>query len=213
LIVDTISDSQPPAEVSSLASASAKHARIIIEQTQRMSTIIRQLLNLARHQPPHKETCDLCQLAKQTATVLATIAEKNRANIEICPNSGPHTALVDSAQIQQVFTNLIVNAIQAMQNGGKIRIGFGPSTATPPAGIGLAESGRIEVTVLDEGSGIPEDQLGQIFEPFFTTKPVGMATGLGLSVAYGIVQDHNGFITVESEPGRGSCFAIHIPVR
>lgn len=213
LIVETLSDAEPSAQLLPIVSTSGKHARIIIEQTQRMATIIRQLLNLARHQPTHKEPCDLYQLARQTAALLATIAEKQKASIEVEPDNGQHTALVDSGQMQQVFTNLIVNALQAMPEGGKIRISFKPSTATPPAGIELAATERIEITVRDEGAGISKEHLGHIFEPFFTTKPIGVATGLGLSVAYGIVQDHNGFITVESKPGQGSCFAIHIPVR
>jgi two-component system NtrC family sensor kinase len=104
------------------------------------------------------------------------------------------------SQLNQVFLNLLVNAAQAIEGKGEIRI----STS-------LADE-QVEIRVEDDGKGMEKDQLSRIFDPFFTTKAVGQGTGLGLSIAYGIVERHGGSLTVSSEPGRGSCFTIRLPV-
>ena len=103
-------------------------------------------------------------------------------------------------QINQVFMNLLVNAAQAIEQHGTITIRSG------------CEDGQVRVAISDSGKGIDPRQLNRIFEPFFTTKPVGIGTGLGLSVSYGIIQKHGGSIDVESEPGRGSTFTVRLPV-
>jgi len=103
-------------------------------------------------------------------------------------------------QLNQVFMNLLVNAAQAIEKQGEIRIRTWNG------------DGNIYVSISDTGSGIPEDKINRIFEPFFTTKPVGKGTGLGLSITYDIVKKHNGDIKVESEVGRGTTFTITIPV-
>jgi len=105
-----------------------------------------------------------------------------------------------------------MNSIQAMPHGGDVTVSVGLSTARVPTGEELSECDRLEIAVCDNGPGIPSDVLPHIFEPFFTTKPVGEATGLGLSVAYGIVRDHGGFITVTSLVDHGTCFGIHLPI-
>ena len=212
LILDSACDAKSAKSGASVASENDNHARIIIEQAQRMAVIIRQLLDFARQRPTHKHACDLCQLTTQTVTMLTTLAEKQGVRFEIDAATTPIHAEVDAAQIQQVLTNLIVNSIQAMPSGGTIRIAFGTSSEALPAGTELAHERRIQITIQDEGTGMSSDVLAHAFEPFYTTKPIGVATGLGLSVAYGIVRDHNGFITVESEPGGGARFGIHIPV-
>ena len=102
-------------------------------------------------------------------------------------------------RLNQVFMNLLVNASHAIEKEGHIRI----STAHV--------AGHVEIKVQDNGQGIPPDRLDRIFEPFFTTKPVGRGTGLGLSISHGIVADHHGTITAESEEGRGTTFTIRIP--
>ncbi|MEO1037654.1 MAG: ATP-binding protein [Pseudomonadota bacterium] len=105
------------------------------------------------------------------------------------------------AQINQVFMNLIVNASQAIETQGAITI------AT------RADEQFAYVEIRDNGHGIPEDTLGRIFDPFFTTKAIGSGTGLGLSISYGIVKDHGGEITVDSEPGKGTVFTIALPIK
>jgi signal transduction histidine kinase len=105
----------------------------------------------------------------------------------------------DAQQIEQVLINLITNAIQAMPDGGNLFIRLEEKEAD------------VEITVRDEGIGIPEEYLGKIFDPFFTTKAEGEGTGLGLSVSYGIVSQHGGHIDVESQVGVGTIFTVVLP--
>ncbi len=104
------------------------------------------------------------------------------------------------AQLNQVFMNLVMNACDAIEGTGNIRI----RTRTLPDGV------RLEFE--DDGPGIPEEMHGRIFDPFFTTKPVGQGTGLGLSISHGIVERHGGKMTVECPPGGGTIFAIELPL-
>jgi signal transduction histidine kinase len=110
---------------------------------------------------------------------------------------------VDPAQMRQALWNLCLNAVEAMPQGGELRVGVRTVTS---------ESGRtmMEITVEDTGVGITAAELTQVFEPFFTTKPQG--TGLGLAIAHRIIEDHGGEIRVQSEPWRGSRFTISVPV-
>ena len=103
------------------------------------------------------------------------------------------------SQLNQVFMNILVNAAQAIEEHGKIRVATG------------TEGDKVWVEIADNGSGIAPEQLGRIFDPFFTTKPVGKGTGLGLSISYGIVQKHHGEIQVSSTPGAGTTFRIVLP--
>jgi signal transduction histidine kinase len=112
----------------------------------------------------------------------------------------PHVT-ADRQQLQQVFLNLLVNAVQAMGEQGTITM------TTRSADDGAAA----EVVIADTGSGIPPDLIDRIFDPFFTTKQGGTGTGLGLAIAYGIVTRHHGTISVESEVGKGTTFAIRLP--
>jgi signal transduction histidine kinase len=214
------------------------NVRIIVEQTRRMSAIIRQLLDFARRRGVQKASYDLRQLVAQTVSMLQPLAEKRGVTLAIEATTTPASAQVDASQIQQVLTNVVVNAIQSMPKGGMVTIALRPSSTQPPPGAEITQgesrgepagfaggepsreglgtlSGfpcqQFEIAVTDQGDGIAAEVLPHVFEPFFTTKAVGEATGLGLSVAYGIVQEHGGFITVESELGRGSRFAIHLP--
>ncbi len=119
---------------------------------------------------------------------------------------------IDSAQIQQVLTNLILNGIQAMPNGGRLQVGLKVARARPSARASGEENEYVAIYVCDEGVGISEETRKRIFEPFFTTKEVGKGTGLGLSIAHGIVEEHGGWIEVESEPGNGACFTVYLPM-
>ena len=165
------------------------NVRIIVEQTRRMSAIIRQLLDFARRRGVQKASYDLRQLVAQTVSMLQTLAEKRSVTLAMETTTDPASAQVDASQIQQVLTNIVVNAIQAMSKGGTVTISLRPSSAQPPPGAQVTDAERFEIVVKDEGDGIACEVLPHIFEPFFTTKAVGEATGLGLSVAYGIVQE------------------------
>jgi len=103
--------------------------------------------------------------------------------------------------LQQVFLNLITNAVQAMPKGGDLTVR-----------TSLEKDNKIKVDDRDTGTGISEEDLPHIFDPFFTTKDVGKGTGLGLSVSYGIIKKHGGLITVKSKPGKGTTFTVVLPV-
>lgn len=186
-------------------------ASAIQTEANRMTTIIRQLLDFARRNTPHRVKVDLWQIVQDMSKLLTPIAEKQNASIRLAENQDPATALVDAAQLQQVLTNLIMNAIQAMPDGGEVQVSIDTGTVVPPQDAEAGEGEFFRIDVQDEGVGIAEEDLDQLFEPFFTTKDVGQGTGLGLSIAYGIVQEHGGWIGVVSEPGQGSCFSVYLP--
>jgi len=128
--------------------------------------------------------------------------------------SGDHRVKADSVQIEQVIMNLVTNARDAMPCGGTVTIATEEvelDAETTPL-KGEMEAGRyVLISVSDNGTGMPEEMLQRIFEPFFTTKETGKGTGLGLSIVYGIVKQHNGYITVQSRPGEGTTFRIYLP--
>jgi signal transduction histidine kinase len=114
--------------------------------------------------------------------------------------------------LQQVFTNIIVNAIQAMPQGGDVRVVLTSTMAADPTTTQtVAPTPQWRVAVIDRGLGISPEHLDHVFEPFFTTKDVNEGTGLGLSIAYGIVQEHQGWIDVSSRLGEGSRFDVYLP--
>ena len=192
---------------------SADDARIIAEQAERMATLIRQLLDFARRRQPQREDRDLREVARECRTLLGQLAAKRGVTVEVVEPDTPVTARVDAAQIQQALTNLVVNGIHSMKEGGTLRIHVGLARARPPEaspGEELRPAAVLEVE--DRGEGIAPEHLERVFEPFFTTKGVGEGTGLGLPVSHGLVRDHGGWITVESKPGHGSRFAILLPL-
>jgi two-component system, NtrC family, sensor kinase len=173
---------------------------IIIEQTARIAGTIRQVLDLARQQPPNRSTTNLRLLLDSARELLTPLAQKKSIQIVIeAPEQAP--ALLDASQIRQVVMNLVMNAIHAMDRPGTILLA-----------LNEADDGRTWLLeVKDQGAGIAPENLVRIFEPFFTTKPVGEGTGLGLSIVAGIVQEHGGTIQVSSEPAQGSTFSVRLP--
>jgi two-component system, NtrC family, sensor kinase len=192
--------------------AALENARIIGEQAERMTGIIRQLLDFARARGPKKSAIDLSSIASQTAALLAPLASKRAIAIDLdMPEDLPRVE-VDPSQIQQVMTNLVVNALQACDRPGAVRLELARSRERTPPDKGGEECDVVRITVLDQGAGIAPDVLDHVFEPFYTTKDVGEGTGLGLSVAYGIVHEHGGWIEAESKVGEGSRFSVYLPV-
>jgi two-component system NtrC family sensor kinase len=190
------------------------NARIVMEQSERMAQIIRQLLDFARAGKPNKSSVDLRLLAGSTLSLLGPIAEKRRITLRFEASEPVSEVVADAAQLQQVVTNLVVNAIQASPEASTVDIGVRASRQIHRVSRQLGpevERGFVCITVADRGVGMSEDTLERIFEPFFTTKDVGEGTGLGLAVAYGIVQEHGGFITVESKLTEGSRFEVYLP--
>jgi two-component system NtrC family sensor kinase len=185
-------------------------ARIISQQVQHMTSIIRQLLDFARRRTPRRTPEDLSKLVERTLTLLQPMAA--RRNVVLASETpGPLSLEVDAGQLQQALTNLVVNGLQAMKRPGTLRVRLGRARALPPVELGGPEAEWVRVDVVDEGEGIAPEVLPRVFEPFFTTKDVGEGTGLGLSVSYGLIRDHGGWISVSSEPGSGSCFSIFLP--
>ncbi len=182
-------------------------AEAIAQQAQSMTRIIRQLLDFARRRPPNKSLTDARLVVRQTVEMLEALAAKRRVQLVAVLPETPLEVAIDGAQIQQALTNLIVNAIQAMGDGGEVRIDAG----FEPRGPSGAPGRSLRLSVQDEGSGMAPEVKARIFEPFFTTKGVGEGTGLGLSVSYGLVKDHDGAIDVQSAPGLGSRFSIYLP--
>ena len=185
-------------------------AQIISQQAQHMTHIIRQLLDFARRRPPQRAPEDLAQLTARTLSLLRPLAAK--CDVRLLSEVPEALVLeVDAGQLQQVLMNLVVNGVQASKASGTLRIRAAAVRATPPPDVGGPEADWVRLDVADEGEGISPEVLPHIFEPFFTTKDVGEGTGLGLSVSYGLVRDHGGWIDVRSELGRGSCFSIYLP--
>lgn len=183
---------------------------VIAEQADRMTGIIRQLLEFARVRGPRLGVRDLRQVARGALELLSPLAEKRNVTIVIATDDQPVPAEVDANQLQQALTNVAMNGIQAMRPGGELRVTVGRACATPPAGHGGAPGEYACIAVADQGDGIAPGDIPHVFEPFFTTKDVGEGTGLGLSVTWGIVREHGGWIDVASAPGHGTTFRIHL---
>ena len=173
--------------------------RTIREQIDRISLIIQSLLNIAR---PRRAQRVPVTLATVVDTALAFLSEKVRlrsVRVERAFEAAPDV-LGDPDKLQQLFLNLILNALDAMPDGGTLRVAIAPRGAS-----------EIEVSVSDSGTGIAAADLPQIFTPFFSTKPPGRGSGLGLVVAEGIVADHGGQIEAQSEVDRGTVFTMRFP--
>lgn len=187
-------------------------AETIRTESNRMITIIRQLLDFARRSKPQPKATNLRQVILGTFDLLRAIAEKNNVQLTLDCEGEEFPIQLDVEQLQQVLSNLIVNAIQSMAAGGTVRVGL-YKDSTIKRSDGIEQAGPYYcLTVSDEGVGILPEDLEHVFEPFFTTKKVGEGTGLGLSISYGIVQEHGGWLDVRSEVGRGSCFSVYLPM-
>lgn len=180
--------------------------------SRRGGALTRQLLTFARQSTASFHPVDVNEVVRETIRLMERSLDKS---VRLSSNLTDDFVIVegDERQLQQVLMNLILNARDAMPKGGKITISTSiedlqrDTLPTP-----LASEGRhVVLTVRDTGIGMEQDTLQKIFEPFFTTKEPGKGTGLGLSVVYGIVNKHKGFVTVDSEVGRGSVFNVFIP--
>ena len=185
-------------------------ACVIQEQTGRMVGILRQLLDFARRKSTERSPADLVKLARETVAFLEPLAVKRGVALHFVEGALAVPAEVGTSQIEQVLTNLVMNAIQASPRGARVDVAVSRRKLAPREPRGPEERCAC-IEVRDRGAGIPQEVRARIFDPFFTTKPVGEGTGLGLSVAYGIVADHGGWIDVSSEAGRGSVFTVWLP--
>ena len=185
----------------------------ILQNGERAAQLVRQILDFSSKSISEMRAINLMPFLKELSKFIGrTIPE----NIEISIDCKPGEYIIegDSAKIQQVFTNLALNARDAMPDGGKLqftlsRISIRSGGMMPVADMSLGD--WIAITVTDTGTGIHSDILPHIFEPFFTTKGVGKGTGLGLSQVYGIVKQHEGHIHVTTEVGKSTAFNIYLP--
>lgn len=174
---------------------------VIEKETKRCRTIIDNLMKFARQEKVAYELTDINEVVEDAYTILHHQLGIHQVQVEKDFAPDLPKIMINSNQIQQILMNFMINAQQAMEgNPGLVRLV-----------TRLNEDGLVEVRVSDNGSGIPEDIREKIFEPFFTTKATGKGTGLGLAVSYGIIKDHRGDITVESEPGKGTTFIVAFP--
>jgi two-component system, NtrC family, sensor kinase len=185
-------------------------ARIVLEQAERMTALIRQLLDFARPRALRKASLRVGGLVERVFELVATIARK--ANVKLVAGADDHLRVdADEGQLHQVLTNLVINAIHAMPDGGTVEIVTRLADATPPPYVDRPAASWVAIEVRDHGIGMDPATRARIFEPFFTTKQVGEGTGLGLSVSWGIVREHGGWIDVQSEVGAGSTFTVYLP--
>jgi len=186
-----------------------KDLDIIIQQAERITKIIQQLLGFVRKKRPEQKGLNIKTLLETTLDFLDHQIQKQ--GVKVVKDLKDNLPIVtgDSDQLQQVFLNLILNAIQSMPQGGELRIGAS-SKWISKEGIEDGQQEYVVLSVVDTGMGIEKEVVENIFNPFFTTKE-DKGTGLGLTVSQGIVQDHEGWIEVESEIGEGSQFRVYLP--
>ena len=177
----------------------------ILSESERAAKIVRNLLTFARKRHTTRAMVDVNQIVRETLALRSY--EQTLANISIIEAlaAGLPLAFADPHQFQQVLLNLIINAEQAMLAAN------GRGTLVLRSWQDL-DGDAVVLEVNDDGPGVPEDVQPRIFDPFFTTKEVGKGTGLGLTVAYAIIQEHGGRITVKSEPGAGASFFVALPI-
>lgn len=172
----------------------------IIQQVGRVELIVSNLLTFARTKQKNLQPCNIEELLDDILDQIGHQIPLDTFHVERKYQTADSTVEADADQLRQIFTNLIVNGLQAMEAGGTLSV----SSAVD------REARCCSVTISDNGSGISADVQKKLFTPFFTTKSRG--TGLGLAVSYGIVKDHGGEIRVESEPGEGATFIITLPL-
>jgi two-component system NtrC family sensor kinase len=173
---------------------------LIADETSRCATIVKGLLDFARQTPSQEARADINAIVDRTLQLLEKQATVRNIRIEKNLDRAIPLIEVDKNKIQQVFSNLAINACEAMPEGGVLVVASRLSR----------DETHAEVAFTDTGVGIPKENIAKLFDPFFTTKSFG--TGLGLAVSYGIVRQRGGTIHVRSEVGKGTVFTVRIPL-
>ncbi|MGH7927825.1 MAG: sensor histidine kinase, partial [Candidatus Binatia bacterium] len=185
--------------------------QIIRSQADRITAIVRQLLEFARRKEPAFRTVDLSALLANVQTLLEHQIREKDIQVVTVGTIGLPLFQADPHMLQQVFLNLYTNSFHALARGGSIEIRAGVGPAQPSEAPSANGASRIWITFEDNGTGILPEHMERVFDPFFTTKDVGAGSGLGLAVSYGIIKDHGGEIRAESEPGKFTRFIIELP--
>lgn len=188
-----------------LAEKERNFTKVIIAQIDRISGFLRQLLTLARRPEPQLRTLSLNDVLRRVSEVIGDRGNFPHVQLVLDLAQEEPTILGDPEQLEQVFLNLSVNALQAVEPAGMVTLSTSVVPDRPLAGVD-----RVEAVVADTGPGVHPDDLPRLFEPFFTTKGLG-GSGLGLAISREIILNHQGEIHVESEPGRGARFIVSLP--
>ena len=191
---------------------------LVLQEAHRARGVVRRLLDFSRPVDDQRLSTDVNELIQGTLPMFEHLAYISGVKLHTDLDPGLPWISLDPNQIKQVLINLIHNALQALPQGGSLRLSTSRQQRQAPSRITRAsQTGTqsipewVVITVSDDGEGIPPEIVERIFEPFFTTRPAGKGTGLGLSVSYGIVTSHGGWIEVDSQPGKGSQFRIYLP--
>lgn len=182
---------------------------VIVRETKRCREIVKGLLDFARQSPPEKHACDITEIVERAVRIVQTQLAAHRVELRKNLRTDLPRILADANQLQQVIVNLLLNANDAIgKECGTITLA---TNLERSGGTTQARARGVEISVSDTGCGIPAADLQRIFDPFFSTKgPKG--TGLGLAVAWGIIEEHNGRIEVESDVGKGTVFRVLLPI-
>jgi len=211
-----------------------EYLTLIQDEVSRAATIVRRLLDFARQREPTFGRVDLQGVVGSAVGFVERQASLANQRIIVAPFPEGSTVYADAQMLQQVFLNLLTNALDAIEGGGEVRItarhirGVGrgaeelggrgapeiESSSLAPLRLGSSAPVQfLEVTVSDTGTGIPPENLTRIFDPFFTTKEVGKGTGLGLAICQSIIEQHRGSIEVQSQgPGKGTAVTVSLPL-
>lgn len=188
--------------------AARASAKVIIGQSEQVTRLVKQLLVFARPREAERQPVALDALARTVAEVVRPLASRKPVELDVSALvAAPSTG--DPVLLQQAITNLVVNALHACGRDGHVCLETGRLQRPRPGTE--AEARWVWLSVADDGVGIAEELQASIFEPFFTTRPAGEGTGLGLPIVTSIVEEHGGFLTLESTRGRGSTFTLYLP--
>jgi signal transduction histidine kinase len=174
---------------------------MVVSETARCRDIVRSLLDFARELPMDRSLVDINSVVRGTVALARNCDPFAGVSLESRIGAVPMTVNADPKLLQQVLLNLLLNAAEAVEPGGWVRV----ETDEDSSG------GFVQVKIIDNGKGIPKEHINRVFEPFFTTKGTGKGTGLGLSVSAGIVHKHDGTIEIESEEGAGTTVTVLLP--
>ncbi|HEX4860714.1 MAG TPA: ATP-binding protein, partial [Rhizomicrobium sp.] len=195
------------------ADPSFKEINEIHQNALRAATLVGQLLAFSRKQTLQPKVLSVRDVVGELAVMLKRLLREG-VDLELDHGAELWQVHADEVQLSNAIINLVVNARDAMPKGGTVTIRTANETITTPAAFGTAimpPGDYVRIDVADTGIGIPKEHQGKIFDPFFTTKPVGQGTGLGLATVYGIIKQTGGFITLDSEVGKGTAFSIYLP--
>ncbi len=197
-------------DLSDAQSAGADYAREIVHETERISVIVKNLLQFSRHEKQSHSYASIYDIIGQTVSLVNTVIKKDQITLDLQLDDGLPDIKCRSQQIQQVIMNLLTNARDALNEKYQ---GYDKNKVISVRCNEFESGSRrwLRLSVLDNGNGIPTEVRDRIFEPFFSTKPKEIGTGLGLSISYGIVNEHHGTISFKSEPGKYTNFILELP--